>query len=85
MRGTRSIVLLIWMYKIHVLMLHTCVCTLYLSAWFSPSFAGYLIDFRSVKSIPVARTYVCAPFVCIIWIFSTGLLDIRRVCIDTHS
>src|ERR1051325_8695482 len=68
MRGTRSIILLIWMYRIHVFMLHTCVCTLYLSAWFSPFFAGYLIDFGCVESISVACTHVCAFFVRFVWI-----------------
>ena len=83
MRGTRSVILLFWMYKVHVLMLRTCVCTLYLSAWFSPSFAGYLIG--CVESTSVAHTYVCAFSVALSGLyFLAGLLDIRRTCIDTR-
>src|ERR1051325_2080259 len=64
-------------------MLHTCVCTLYLSAWFSPSFVGYLI--RCVESTFVAHTYVCAFSVALSGLyFLAGLLGIRRTCIDTR-
>src|ERR1051325_8230787 len=68
MRGMRSIILLIWIYKIHVLMLHTCVCTLYLSAWFSSSFAGYLIDCW-MCNIHICCSHTCVCFLCcFVWI-----------------
>src|ERR1043165_4972322 len=64
-------------------MLHTCVCTLYLSSWVSSSFAGHLIG--CVESTSVAHTYVCAFSVALSGLyFLAGLLDIRRTCIDTR-